>query len=164
MNKNPLKRALRCGKLTLAALEATLRLYQQSAKITEDIPTLRAFTRPLDEIEALGRRVMPELQKVLGGGFQLALEDSTSQIGSGALPTEEIPTKVIAVSNPKMGAEKIARKFRTADPPILGRVKDNRFLLDLRTIFDPNDLIPNFPDSKIESLKPVLSEVEVSKI
>ncbi|OGQ78581.1 MAG: L-seryl-tRNA(Sec) selenium transferase [Deltaproteobacteria bacterium RIFCSPLOWO2_12_FULL_60_19] len=144
MNKNPLKRALRCGKLTLAALEATLRLYQQSANITEDIPTLRAFTRPLDEIEALGRRVMPELQKVLGGGFQLAVEDSTSQIGSGALPTEEIPTKVIAVSNPNMGAEKIARKFRTADPPILGRVKDNRFLLDLRTIFDPVDLVPNF--------------------
>jgi L-seryl-tRNA(Ser) seleniumtransferase len=146
MNKNPLKRALRCGKLTLAALEATLRLYRQSANITQDIPTLQAFTRPLDEIEALGRRVMPELQKVLSGAFQLAVEDSTSQIGSGALPTEEIPTKVIAVSSPKMGAEKIARKFRSADPPILGRVKDNRFLLDLRTIFDPNDLIPNFAD------------------
>ena len=153
MNKNPLKRALRCGKLTLAALEATLRLYQQSAKITDDIPTLQAFTRPLDEIEALGRRVLPELQKALGEGFHLAVEDSTSQIGSGALPTEEIPTKVIAVSSPKMGAEKIAQKFRSADPPILGRVKDNRFLLDLRTIFDPKDLIPNFTDTEIQNRK-----------
>ena len=52
-----------------------------------------------------------------------------------------------------MGAEKIAQKFRSADPPILGRVKDNRFLLDLRTIFDPNDLVPNFTDTEIQNLK-----------
>jgi L-seryl-tRNA(Ser) seleniumtransferase len=146
MNKNPLKRALRCGKLTLAALEATLRLYRQSANIIEDIPTLKAFTRPLEEIEAMGRHLLPALQKALGEGFHLALEDSTSQIGSGALPTEEIPTKVIAIHHTGMGAEKIVREFRQSKPPILGRIKDNRFLLDLRAIYDPEDLIPNFTD------------------
>ncbi|MEK7341957.1 MAG: L-seryl-tRNA(Sec) selenium transferase, partial [Candidatus Binatota bacterium] len=146
MNKNPLQRALRCGKLTLAALEATLRLYQQSANIAEVIPTLKAFTRPLREIEEMGAQLLPMLQKVLGEGFRLSLEDSASQIGSGALPTEEIPTKVIAIGHPGIGAERIAQKFRAAKPPIIGRIKDSRFLLDLRTIFDPEDLIPNFAD------------------
>ncbi|HEY2990775.1 MAG TPA: L-seryl-tRNA(Sec) selenium transferase [Candidatus Binatia bacterium] len=144
MSKNPLHRALRCGKLTLAALEATLRLYQQSTDVAAEIPTLRAFTRPLEDIEAMGRRLLPALQNALGSGYTLSLEDSSSQIGSGALPTEEIPTKVIAIQHDKLGAERTAEKFRRADPPIIGRIKDNRFLLDLRAIFDPNDLVPKF--------------------
>jgi L-seryl-tRNA(Ser) seleniumtransferase len=144
MNKNPLHRALRCGKLTLAALEATLRLYQQSADAAEEIPTLHAFTRSVAELETMGARLVPALQKALGEGFRVALEDSTSQIGSGALPTEEIPTKVVAIENAAMGAERIAEKFRRADPPIIGRIKDGRFLLDLRAVFHADDLIPNF--------------------
>ena len=146
MNRNPLKRALRCGKLTLGALEATLSLYQHSAHITDEIPTLKAFTRPLKEIEEMGERLLPVLQKKLGQGFTLKLDDSTSQIGSGSLPTEEIPSKVLAIQNQAMGAEKISQMFRMAVPPILGRVKDNRFLLDLRAVFDPEDLIPNLQD------------------
>ncbi|OGQ52219.1 MAG: L-seryl-tRNA(Sec) selenium transferase [Deltaproteobacteria bacterium RIFCSPLOWO2_02_FULL_57_26] len=146
MNKNPLKRALRCGKLTLAALEATLALYQQSADVAEEVPTLKAFTRPLQEIEEIGRRALPGLEKALGEGFQLSLEDSTAQIGSGALPTEEIPSKVIAIRHRSLGPERIAEKFRRARPPILGRIREDRFLLDLRTIFNPNDLIPKFED------------------
>jgi len=144
MSKNPLHRALRCGKLTLAALEATLRLYRQSADIAAEIPTLRAFTRSLKEIEEMGARLLPALQNTLGADFRIALEDSTSQIGSGALPTEEIPTKVFAIAHEKLGAERIAEKFRRADPPIIGRITDDRFLLDLRAIFDPAELIPNF--------------------
>ena len=151
MNKNPLKRALRCGKLTLAALEATLRLYQQSDRIAEEIPTLRAFTRPLNEIEEMGGRALSLIQKTLGTEFRVSLEDSSSEIGSGALPTEEIPTKVLAIRHPKLQADKIAQMFRAADPPILGRIKDNRFLLDLRAVFDPDDLMPNFQDAGVKS-------------
>ena len=143
INKNHLQRALRCGKLTLAALEATLRLYRQSPDITQAIPTLRAFTRPLDEIREFGDAVLPKLQAVLGEGFRLVLEDSTSQIGSGALPTEELPTVVIAIGHAKLTAAAIGKKFRDANPPIIGRIKDDRFLLDLRTIFDPQELVPN---------------------
>jgi L-seryl-tRNA(Ser) seleniumtransferase len=142
MNRNPLKRALRCGKLTLAALEATLKIYQQSPDAVAEIPTLRAFTRPLGEIEQMGQQVLPLLQKSLGEEFALTLEDSAAQIGSGALPTEEIPSKVIAIHHPTLGAEKIARRFRVAKPPILGRVRENRFLLDLRLVFNPEELIP----------------------
>ena len=148
MNKNPLQRALRCGKLTLGALEATLRLYRQSLDVAKEIPTLRAFTRPLAEIEEMAGPLLPRLERALGNGFRLGLENSTSQIGSGALPTEEIPTKVIAIEHSGMSAERVAKRFREAHPPILGRIKDNRFLLDLRAIFDPDDLIPNFGDAR----------------
>ena len=144
INKNHLQRALRCGKLTLAALEATLRQYRQSPNIAQDIPTLRAFTRPMDEIRALGEALVPRLEAALGASFRVQLKESTAQIGSGALPTEELPTAVVSVEHAKLSANAIAQKFRAANPPILGRIKEDRFLLDLRTIFDANDLIPQF--------------------
>ena len=144
MNKNHLQRALRCGKLTLAALEATLRRYRQSPNIVEEIPTLRAFTRSIEEIRATGGQLLLKLQTALGDEFRIQLEDSTAQIGSGALPTEELPTVVVSIAHPKFSANAIAQKFRAADPPIIGRINDDRFLLDLRCIFDANDLVPKF--------------------
>jgi L-seryl-tRNA(Ser) seleniumtransferase len=150
MDQNPLKRALRCGKLTLAALEATLGLYQRSPRLAEEIPTLRAFTRPLEELREMGERLLPRLQAALGADFSLSLETSSSQIGSGALPTEEIPSYAIAIRHTSLGAEKIAARFRGADPPIVGRVKDGRFLLDLRAIFDPEELIPRWKEEALD--------------
>jgi L-seryl-tRNA(Ser) seleniumtransferase len=146
MTKNHLQRALRCGKLTLAALEGTLRRYRQSPDIVQEIPTLRSFTRAIDEIAQVGQQLLPKLQTALGDGYRLGLEASTSQIGSGALPTEELPTMVIAITHTTLNANRIAEKFRRADPPIIGRIQDERFLLDLRTIFDSDDLIPKFKD------------------
>jgi L-seryl-tRNA(Ser) seleniumtransferase len=144
MNKNHLQRALRCGKLTLAALEATLRLYRQSPDITAAIPTLKAFTRPLDEIRMIGEAILPRLRQALDKEFTIRLENSTAQIGSGALPTEELPTVVIAIEHKTLGAKSVAQKFRAAQPPVIGRIKDDLFLLDLRTIFDPEDVVPKF--------------------
>ncbi|HEY1235422.1 MAG TPA: L-seryl-tRNA(Sec) selenium transferase [Candidatus Binatia bacterium] len=144
MNRNHLQRALRCGKLTLAALEATLRRYRQSPDIVKEIPTLRAFTRSLEEIRNIGEELLPELQTVLGSEFALRLEQSTAQIGSGALPTEELPTLVISIEHKRMSANAIAQRFRSAKPPIIGRINNDRFLLDLRCIFNANDLIPHF--------------------
>ena len=151
INKNHLQRALRCGKLTLAALEATLRQYRQSPNIVQEIPTLRAFTRPMDEILALGEALVPRLEAALGASFLVRLKESTAQIGSGALPTEELPTAVVSVEHAKLSANAIAQKFRAANPPIIGRIKEDRFLLDLRTIFDANDLIPRFGLGKLGS-------------
>jgi len=88
--------------------------------------------------------VIPLLRARLGEGFEVSLEDATSQIGSGALPEEEIPTKVIAIRHQRLSPEKIAEKFRQANPPILGRIKDDTFLLDLRGIFAPEELVPDF--------------------
>ena len=156
MAANPLHRAVRCGKLTIAAMEATLRLYRESVCITHDIPTLRAFTRPIAEIENIAQRALPALASALGPGFRVSVQDSTSQIGSGALPTEEIPTKVIAIEHDFMGPHRIAGRFRQARPPIVGRVADDRFLLDARTIFDPLELVPNWTD-ELESPIPLRS-------
>jgi L-seryl-tRNA(Ser) seleniumtransferase len=146
MAANPLHRAVRCGKLTIAALEATLRLYRESACLNQAIPTLKMFTRPLAEIENIAKRALPSLAAALGAGFRVSVQDSTSQIGSGALPTEEIPTKVIAIEHDFMGPHRIAGRFRQARPPIIGRVAADKFLLDARTIFDPLDLVPNWSD------------------
>lgn len=143
MNRNPLKRALRCDKLTLAALEATLRSYVQSPDLLSEIPTLRAFSRPLEEIEEGGRKVLPLIRERLGPDYELELVDSTCQIGSGALPTEEIPSKGIAVRCSDLNAEQVARVFRRADPPVIGRIKNDRFILDLRSAGDPESLVPN---------------------
>jgi L-seryl-tRNA(Ser) seleniumtransferase len=144
VTENPLHRAVRCDKLTVAALEATLKLYHQSADVTADIPTLRMLTRPLDELSRVGAAVLPRLKLTLGGDFHVALEDSTSQVGSGALPLDELPTKVIAVESRVLSAERLAARFRAARPPIIGRIRDGRFLLDLRTIFDGDDVIPRW--------------------
>ena len=151
---NPLHRAVRCGKLTIAALEATLRLYRESACIAHAIPTLRLLTRPLADIENVAQRALPALAAALGAGFRVSVQDSTSQIGSGALPTEEIPTKVIAIEHDFMGPHRIAGRFRQARPPIIGRVAQDQFLLDARTIFDPLDLVPNWTDELEGPLPP----------
>ncbi len=143
MNRNPLKRALRCDKLTLAALEATLRSYAQSPDLLSEIPTLRAFSRRLDELEEDGRRVLPLLRGRLGSDYEVELVNSTCQIGSGALPTEEIPSKGIAVRGRAMSADDVARVFRSADPPVIGRIKNDRFILDLRSAGDPESVVPN---------------------
>jgi L-seryl-tRNA(Ser) seleniumtransferase len=141
---NPLHRAVRCGKLTLAALEATLKIYQQSSDIAGEIPTLRTFTRRVSELERIAADAAPALRTALGPGFRVSIEDASSQVGSGALPTEELPTKVLAVESDTVSAERLAQRFREARPPIIGRIHDGRFLLDLRTIFDGSELIPRW--------------------
>ena len=155
MNRNPLKRALRCDKLTLAALEATLRSYLQSPDPWDEIPTLRTFRLSPEALEERGRKLLPLLRERLGPEYTLDLVDSTCQIGSGALPTEEIPSRAIAVRNRGMSAEQVARVFRQADPPIVGRIHDDRFLLDLRSVDAPESLAPNLRDGQDRGRPPL---------
>jgi len=145
LSRNGLQRALQCGKLTIAALEATLRLYRESACIAQDIPTLRAWTRPLRDIEDTATRALPALISALGPGFQVSVQDEMSRMGIGGR-SSEIPTKVIVVEHDFLGGHRIAGRFRQTRPPIVGRVEDDRFILDARTIFDPLDMVPNWTD------------------
>lgn len=140
---NPLHRAVRCDKLTLAALEATLRLYQQSPDLARDIPTLRMFSRPLDEIAATAQEAARLLGEALGSAYRVTVEDGASQVGSGALPVDTLSTKVVVVVSRERTAEQIAAHFRSARPAIIGRIKDDRFLLDVRTVFNAHDLVPH---------------------
>jgi L-seryl-tRNA(Ser) seleniumtransferase len=139
---NPLKRALRPGKLTLAALAGVLKLYRLSPDLPRALPTLRWLTRPIAEMETIGRPAVDLLREALGTEFEIDLVDSTAEVGSGSLPTATLPSKVIALRHPKEGPNAIAARFRAARPPIVGRVQDDRFLLDLRGIFDPATLVP----------------------
>ncbi len=147
LQSNPLKRALRCDKLTLAALEATLRLYRTAPDLAATLPTLRILTRPLAELEEIGRAALILLEAKLGAEHDLELVEAEAQIGSGALPTDTIPSLAIAVTHPDLGPLAIAARFRAAQPPIVGRVHDDRFLLDLRCIWNAADLVPNTPDA-----------------
>jgi L-seryl-tRNA(Ser) seleniumtransferase len=141
--RNPLTRALRCDKLTLAALAATLRLYRIAPDLSTALPALRWLTRPLAEMDAVGAAAVPLLHDALGDGYDIEVAASESEIGSGALPVENVPTRVIRITHLDQGAQEIARHFRQADPPIIGRVQAGAFLLDLRGIFRPEDLVPN---------------------
>ncbi|NOT28576.1 MAG: L-seryl-tRNA(Sec) selenium transferase [Acidobacteria bacterium] len=143
--KHGLHRMLQCDKLTIAALEATLRLYRESACIAQDIPTLRAWTRPLHEIEDTASRVLPALVSALGPGFQVSVQDERSRMTDDER-SSTIPTKVIVVEHDYLGGYRIAGRFRQTRPPIVGRVEDDRFILDARAIFDPLDMVPNWTD------------------
>lgn len=142
IRENPLHRAVRCDKMTLAALAATLRIYQQSPDLARDIPTLRFFTRPLADIAAVAEQARGLLVHALGAGFDVTVDDDATQVGSGALPVETLPTKVIVITSGTMRADRIAAHFRSARPAIVGRIKDDRFLLDVRTVLEASDLVP----------------------
>ena len=145
LKTNPLKRALRCDKLTLAALEATLRLYLRSRDLATELPTLRLLRRTPAEIEIAAARAREILAERLGPEFQIEIVDSTSQIGSGALPAEELKTRALRITHRDLAEDAIAALFRGARPPVLGRVRDGAFMLDLRTVEDPADLAVEFP-------------------
>jgi L-seryl-tRNA(Ser) seleniumtransferase len=142
---NALKRALRCDKLTLAALSATLRLYLRSGNLAAELPTLRFLLRSVAEMKQLAPRARDILADRLGAQFRCEIIESTAQIGSGALPTEELPTIAIRVTHPGISANSIADIFRHAKPPIIGRISDDAFQLDLRTIDDPAVFAAAFP-------------------
>jgi len=144
LRANPLRRALRCDKLTLAALEATLRLYLRSADLAENLPTLRLLIRTPAELELIAATVREILAARLGSKFKLDVVDSTSEIGSGALPTEELKSQAVRVTHPELSANAIAAMFRRARPPVIGRIKDGAFHLDMRTIEDPAALAVQF--------------------
>jgi L-seryl-tRNA(Ser) seleniumtransferase len=144
MKRNPLKRALRVDKMTVAALAAVLRLYRDPDRLTERLPTLRALTRPADEIAAAARRLAPRVAACLGDGVSVAVVACDSEIGSGALPTQTIASAGLALMpRAKRGRgtalKRLAEAFRRLPVPVIGRIKDDAFLLDLRCLEDEED-------------------------
>ena len=135
IKRNPLKRALRCDKLTLAALAATLRLYLRSSDLVHELPTLRMLSRRASEIGAIAPRAREIVAERLGNGYAVEIVDAASQVGSGAMPIEELKSVALRVSHPAKSANAIAAMFRRAR--IIGRVSDDSFYLDLRMIEDP---------------------------
>jgi L-seryl-tRNA(Ser) seleniumtransferase len=143
---NPLRRALRPDKLTLAALGATLRLYRESADLCAALPVLRCLTRSLAELERIGEAAAPSLAARLGPGYRVTIVASECEVGSGAVPAVPLASRALAVEHDAVAPERIAARFRAASPPVLGRVHGGRFLLDLRTIADAGELLVELPD------------------
>jgi L-seryl-tRNA(Ser) seleniumtransferase len=129
IRKNPLKRALRLDKVTLAALGAVLRLYLDPARLARRLPTLRLLARPVEDIRALAERLRPALQT----RFDVEVVDCESQIGSGALPTQRIASAGLAMHP---GNADTAARFRRLPIPVIGRLQDGAFILDLRCLED----------------------------
>jgi L-seryl-tRNA(Ser) seleniumtransferase len=127
IRRNPLKRALRLDKLTLAALGAVLRLYSNPDRLVARVPTLRMLARPVAEIRSLAERVGSAIQN----RFSVEVIDCESQIGSGALPTQRLASAGVAI---RPGAERIASAFRNLPVPVIGRIQDGAFILDLRCL------------------------------
>ncbi|HKN13746.1 MAG TPA: L-seryl-tRNA(Sec) selenium transferase [Candidatus Binatus sp.] len=135
IKRNPVKRALRCDKMTLAALAATLRLYLRSRDLGSELPTLRILGRSVSEINAIAPRAREIVAERLSGGYIVEIVDAASQVGSGAMPVEQLKSVALRVTHPEKSANAIAAMFRRAR--IIGRVANDSFHLDLRTIEDP---------------------------
>lgn len=138
--KNPLKRALRLDKLRLAALEATLRLYRDPDRLAERLPTLRLFTRTAADLRALAEQLQPQVAGALGPGWVVDIIDCASQIGSGALPLETLPSAGLAIRPAGKAAgsavEKLAAGFRAVPLPVIGRIAQGALVFDLRCLED----------------------------
>lgn len=130
---NPLNRALRIDKFTIAALEATLGAYEAGTAL-ETIPTLRMLTEPLSSVRRRARRILLRLGADASRKLGAQIVESRSQVGGGALPTVELPTAAIALGIPDRPAERLDEALRGGRPPVLGRLLDDRLLLDCRTV------------------------------
>ncbi|WP_186111347.1 L-seryl-tRNA(Sec) selenium transferase [Burkholderia gladioli] len=139
IKKHPLKRALRVGKLTLAALEPVLRLYRSPEFLRERLTTLRLLTRAHAEIAAAAERVLPAFQRAIGEAYTVSAEPMFSQIGSGALPVDVLPSHglVVRVASGKRGGRALGQletRLRGWARPVVGRIADDALRLDLRCL------------------------------
>jgi L-seryl-tRNA(Ser) seleniumtransferase len=133
LKKNPLNRALRIDKFTIAALEGTLTAYDAGTAL-ETIPTLRLLTEPLASIRRRANRLLTRLGADVRARLAAAVVADRSQVGGGALPTVELPTAALALGATASDARRLDEALRRADPPVIGRITDDRLLLDCRTI------------------------------
>ncbi len=140
MKKNPLTRALRIDKLTMAALEATLKLYLDEASVVNRIPTLRMITEGKTSIEERAKELHSRLL-ALKIDIDIAIKDDYSQVGGGSLPLEELPTKVLAIKSRKISSAGLEEKLRRGKIPIITRIQEDQIILDLRTIKERDYII-----------------------
>jgi len=148
INKNPLKRALRLDKIRIAALQATLRLYLDPDRLTDRLPVLRMLSRPQDQIAAQAARLAPLVAARLAPhGFEAAVTECASQIGSGALPTDTIPSAGLRLTGQGGTApQRLAALLRGLPRPVIGHIRDGALVLDLRCLTDDDVLMQALSD------------------
>jgi L-seryl-tRNA(Ser) seleniumtransferase len=158
IRKNPMKRALRVDKVRLAALEAVLRLYADPARLVRELPTLRLLTRAQSDIEAQAQRVRPALATAVGAHADVKIIACASQIGSGALPVDALPSAGIALTphaKRKSGAaDALSTAFRALPVPVIGHIRDGAFILDLRCLDDESGFVAQLAQLKLPTPAP----------
>ena len=139
IKSNPLKRALRLDKMTLAALAETLKLYNHPETLHDNLPTLRLITRPKADIEQVAIALLPTLASALGPQFHVSVEETLSQIGSGSLPVETLPSSALKIA-PHSGVDvdlrALSSAFRELPRPVIGRIHQGALWFDLRCLED----------------------------
>ncbi len=136
IKKNPLTRALRVGKLTVAALEATLRLYLAEDPPLKKIPVLNMMLAPLEEVAERCKKFIDALSPGVKEYLDVSMSDGFSEMGGGSLPGEHIPTKRVCIHSEKIPAGELADKLRDAAPPVFARIEQDCVYLDMRTVCD----------------------------
>ncbi len=156
INRNPLKRCLRVDKIRIAALAATLRLYRDPDRLAQRLPTLRYLSRPRSDIAAQAQRLVAPVDVVLArSGFSAGVVDCDSQVGSGALPTDTLPStglRLAAIDDDAGGdaPERLAARLRALPLPVIGRIHDGALILDLRCL--------DRDDALLEALAPLATD------
>ncbi len=144
IKKNPLARALRIDKMTLAALEAVLRLYRNPATLTQYLPGLRQLTRPTVDIETMAARLIAPLAGFISPHYEVSIRAGFSQIGSGALPVETLESVVITIAPVQpcdSALRQLSAALRALPCPVIGRTQKGEVLLDLRCMDDEKNFI-----------------------
>ncbi len=136
IKKNPLARALRIDKLTLAALEATVCLYRDEAKAVHRIPTLRMLTMDINEIEQRASKLKDNLKEIDASRLRIDIVELSSKTGGGALPLLELPSKCLRIQIEGLSVNTLEINMRKNSPPVIGRIEDDAFIIDPRTLQD----------------------------
>ena len=134
IKKNPLNRALRIDKFTLAALEATLMHYLNPADAVKKLRSLKALTEPVAAVKKRAEKLITKLQKENFVSLKFSLHEDFAAAGGGSLPTQQIPTVLVAIKNKKMSASKMEEKLRKMEVPVIVRVDKDEILIDMRTV------------------------------
>ena len=146
LNKNPMKRALRVDKIRLAMIEATLRLYRDPDRLTQTLPTYRLLARPVTEMQGVAARIMPALSEKLGSNYRIETAPCSSQVGSGAMPVETLPSLAVSIAPVAKGGGRLnalSNALRKLPVPVVGRIEKDALLFDLRCLEDVDAFIAN---------------------
>lgn len=145
IKRNPLKRALRLDKVTLAALDAILSLYEHPEALKDRLPTLKFLTRRVEEIRRSAVNLVPHIQNAVGPDWLIEIISCQSEIGSGALPGNGVESIGLSIQRKSKASSislnKLAASFRSLPTPVIGRITNNRFVLDLRCLDDENRFV-----------------------
>ncbi|HYR52809.1 MAG TPA: L-seryl-tRNA(Sec) selenium transferase [Candidatus Dormibacteraeota bacterium] len=151
LRANPMARALRADKLTLAALVATLRLYRDPKKLERAIPTLRMLSEPESEVRERASRLLHAIPDVHASQSRAEVVACTTEVGGGAMPLARVPSYALALRPARGKLEDLARSLRTGPDPVIGRIESGRLLLDLRTV--ERDELPKLAQAVVRALE-----------